>query len=494
MAVSVEHLRSALELRKSFAIGTDRGTQEQADYLDAALSTNPERPIVIMPASFWQGTSKARTSIRDRVLTDYFITHVAAVGAIWKPVAFVQFQLVGLSKKPLPEVHFAEFDAPANFPNGKGIDTGDFSLLDLELTSSFDLLQGWLNDEVKRGFSLPREEVDLTRLSIKFHDPEFRAKVAEVEEQESAPLDQLAEIIMPRQTRETGVVLRPHDILKGTKGREGGKATNTVVQPKDILVARGGSFQAALVDEVEKGVTASPHCYVVRCHDPRISTEYLALYLNTEFAWDFAEALGNGGVLKVLSRKDFGSMPILLPEPEVLSRAGAVYRHTLDKRQDADRLAKMAKDRLTLEEIATSPLQARFLASVADMISREKAKYLKEIIDEDIKEITSCRAAGALKACMVLAGSVLEAILLEWVAELDGKEVNKLRSAKLADLIDDLHTRGYLVEPTNNHAHAIRGHRNIVHPTRMLKNEKLTEPVVDEALDMLKGIIRLRFT
>lgn len=40
---------------------------------------------------------------------------------------------------------------------------------------------------------------------------------------------------------------------------------------------------------------------------------------------------------------------------------------------------------------------------------------------EDIKELDACFASGAYKATLILTGSVLEAFLLDWLSEIDGK-------------------------------------------------------------------------
>ena len=186
-------------------------------------------------------------------------------------------------------------------------------------------------------------------------------------------------------------------------------------------------------------------------------------------------------------------MPILIPEAAVLKQAETVYRAVLERKADADRLSQIADARFKVEDLTRTSVQAYFMTSVADMISEKKAQYLKEIIDDDISEIRACRKAGALKACIVLSGSVLEAVLLEWVAEIQGKKPASV-SLKLNDIINQLIEQGVLVDPKGDNAHHIRKQRNIVHPMRMLKNEKLTESSVDDVLTMLEGIIHLRFS
>lgn len=186
-------------------------------------------------------------------------------------------------------------------------------------------------------------------------------------------------------------------------------------------------------------------------------------------------------------------MPVLIPEPAVLQQAEKVYRGVLGRKAEADRLAQIADVLFKVEDLTKDTVQAYFMSSVADMISEQKARYLKQIIDDDIRETNACRKAGALKACVVLSGSVLEAILLEWVAEREGKNPASV-NLKLNKLIDQLIDQGILIDPKGENAHHIRRQRNIVHPQQVLKNEKLTPSSVDDVLTMLKDIIQLRFS
>ncbi len=47
-------------------------------------------------------------------------------------------------------------------------------------------------------------------------------------------------------------------------------------------------------------------------------------------------------------------------------------------------------------------------------------KDLSNAISEDIKELDICYSAKAYKATLILAGSILEAFLLDWLSEIDG--------------------------------------------------------------------------
>ncbi|MCF7777426.1 hypothetical protein GLP59_07150 [Sulfitobacter sp. M220] len=491
--ISAEDLIDALRLRLRFPIGLRTERPEQIGYVEACLSTQPDNPIVILPVGYWE--TQRHKALREHIFDDYFPTHVAEIGPIWSPATAIPFQLVLLSKTRPDAVHFAKFDPPATLPKIDFRNLGSFADLELQMQGAFDLLTIWSQGADSDGFDRPLDDVELDRLTVHFHDPDFASLYQNIESQPFARLGELVDVFVPRRTKQTGHVIRARDMREGTtSGTPDGPITNVPLRRGDVLVLNTGKFETFLVEDIDDGATAADHFIVLRCHDQGISPEYLVTYLNSDFAWAYSQRHTSGAVIQRLSKHDLIAMPVLIPEAAVLRQAEAVYRAVLDRKATADRLSQIADARFKVEELTDTSIQAYFMTSVADMISEQKAQYLKEIIDDDIREIDACRKAGALKACMVLSGSVLEAVLLEWVAELQGRKLTSLASSKLHDIINKLVEQGVLIDPKGENAHHIRKQRNIVHPMRMLKNEKLTETSVDEVLNMLKDIIHLRFS
>ncbi|WP_131815025.1 hypothetical protein [Salipiger profundus] len=399
-----------------------------------------------------------------------------------------------LSNSQPETIRFAKFDPPATLPKSDFRTIGSFADLELQMQGAFDLLTMWTQGANRYGFERPVGNVKLDRLTVHFHDPEFAALSEIIEAQPFARLGDLVEVLIPRRTKQTGRVVRARDLRQGdTSGAPDCPMTNVPLRRGDVLVMSMGRFETFLVEDFEEGATAADHFIVLRCRDERVSPEYLVTYLNSDFAWAYSQRHVSGMVIQRLSKRDMVAMPILIPEAPVLKQAVKVYRAVLERKADADRLSQIADARFKIEDLTQNSIQAYFMSSVADMISEKKARYLKQIIDDDIREIDACRKAGALKACVVLSGSVLEAILLEWVAERQGKKPASV-NLRLNAIIDQLIEQGVLIDPKGEHAHHIRLQRNIVHPMRMLKNEKLTPSSVDDVLTMLKDIIHLRFS
>lgn len=490
--VTGEDLIDALRLRLRHPIGQRTERPEQMGYVSACLNARPDAPLIILPVGYWEG--QKHQPLRDHIFDGYFPSHVAEIGAIWAPATAIPFQLVLLSRSQPDTVRFAAFDPPATLPKVDFRSIGHFADLELQMQDAFDLLTAWLQDAADKGFQRPFAAVDLHRLTVHFHAPEFAALAQGIEAQPFAPLSDLVEVLAPGRTKETGRVVKARDLRQGdASGTPDSPMTTVLLRPGDLLVMRMGKFETFLIEDIDDGVTAADHFIVLRCRDARISPEYLATYLNSDFAWAYSQRHRSGTIIQRLNKRDLVAMPVLIPEPAVLQQAEKVYHEVLGRKAEADRLAQIADARFRVEDLTKDTVQAYFMSSVADMISDQKARYLKQIIDDDIREIDACRKAGALKACVALSGSVLEAILLEWVAEQEGKNPASV-NLKLNKLIDQLIHQGILIDPAGENAHHIRRQRNIVHPQQVLKNEKLTPSSVDDVLTMLKDIIQLRFS
>ncbi|MBR1441020.1 MAG: hypothetical protein IJ589_07345, partial [Lachnospiraceae bacterium] len=98
-------------------------------------------------------------------------------------------------------------------------------------------------------------------------------------------------------------------------------------------------------------------------------------------------------------------------------------------------------------------------------------QHLYTSMKEDIKELDSCFSSGAYKATLILAGSVLEAFLLDWLSEIDGKnyfeepyEINGKKCEFLSVYIDQIKEieRPDWMEPSEKD-HFISKSRNSVH-------------------------------
>lgn len=137
-------------------------------------------------------------------------------------------------------------------------------------------------------------------------------------------------------------------------------------------------------------------------------------------------------------------------------------------------------------------------------------QHLCGSMKEDIEELDTCYASGAYKATLILAGSILEAFLLDWLSEIDGKnyfeEPYKIRVQKAdgtvkwekkeqlnvyIDQIKEIERPDWM-EPSEK-AHFIRESRNSVHAKVCLKREiGINAETCSKVITYLKDIIDTR--
>lgn len=137
-------------------------------------------------------------------------------------------------------------------------------------------------------------------------------------------------------------------------------------------------------------------------------------------------------------------------------------------------------------------------------------QHLCGSIKEDIAELDTCYSSGAYKATLILAGSILEAFLLDWLSEIDGKnyfeQPYKIRVQKpdgtfkwekkeqlnvYIDQIKELERPNWM-EPSEK-AHFIRESRNSVHAKVCLKREiGINAETCGKVITYLKEIIDTR--
>ncbi len=137
-------------------------------------------------------------------------------------------------------------------------------------------------------------------------------------------------------------------------------------------------------------------------------------------------------------------------------------------------------------------------------------KHWCDSFEQDIKELDACFSVKAYKATLILAGSILEAFLLDWLSEKDGKnyfeqpykvavkykngKVHMMKMEQLSVYIDQIKE---IERPdwmdSSEKAHFIRKSRNSVHAKVCLKEEiDINEETCSKVISYLTEIINSR--
>lgn len=175
----------------------------------------------------------------------------------------------------------------------------------------------------------------------------------------------------------------------------------------------------------------------------------------------------------------------------------------------------LLKRQLLTAQIATSMLSKTvnnpvFERKILETGLLYKEKKSLQCIIEDVNELNACYKAKAYKATLILAGSILEAFLIDWISEIHKKDYFKysfikelkddngrvyvLKNALAAYIeeIKDINKPDWMDEAYK--ANEIREKRNLVHARCCLKDDvKINGETCKMVIDYLKDIINTRY-
>ena len=118
-------------------------------------------------------------------------------------------------------------------------------------------------------------------------------------------------------------------------------------------------------------------------------------------------------------------------------------------------------------------------------------KQMEDVVQSDLAEICRCYDNKAYKAAIILCGSVLEAILYDWLKEM-GEDIDDNWT-----LIDYINQIKFLYKPkwfdAATKAHEIRKKRNYIHPKKYVENNTLIDKkLCDNMREYLDYVIKTK--
>ena len=324
----------------------------------------------------------------------------------------------------------------------------------------------------------------------------------------------MAEIIQPKTIRETeGKVVVPKNLNYPFDARVIGiRQQSTVrIQKNDILFPTTGNGKPFLItEEITESIYASPFLTVIRCTD--ISPEYLFLYLNSEVCQIIIEAQNKGAVFKKFSVSVLKNIPVIEPKEDSSVYEAQVFALTHIEKTYSEPLTKQ-QNRLMAHQKAFAKNEYQKKEKIEDILSIEIANKIKAFSEDnlrtfltsDLKELNDCFRAKAYKATLILAGSILEAVLIDWLSDIHGVNyfneeyyVTDQRNGrqKRAELIDYINEIKYIEHPRwmdeANKAHEIRKKRNLVHAKLCMNSDEINESVCRQVIDYLGQVLKTR--
>lgn len=270
------------------------------------------------------------------------------------------------------------------------------------------------------------------------------------------------------------------------------------LQKGDIILSRFGEHKAFLIPEDVSGVYVQSDTYLVIRLKKGIYSfcpEYLWLFLQSNIAKAIFDSSKLGLVVSRLSTKDVESFPIVVPmEPlaSYIEKARVLTTFGISS-ETYSTIKQSFKQEDSIEDV----LNAELIESIKVHNKNELSLMLKD----DVRELNVCYRNKAYKAAIILAGSILEAVLIDWLSEIKGinyfekeyhGENNKIKNAVLKDYIDAI---GVLKVPEwmeKEKANVIRSRRNLVHAKLCVKTNDVNEATCKQVIDYLIEILKTR--
>lgn len=363
--------------------------------------------------------------------------------------------------------------------------------------------------------SITIEEVDPKKRYPKYYSKQALEIRKLLVNEKAVLLSEVADIVRPFEDRHSSEVVKR---VKGIdlkypmniKAIQKAKPTNIILQKGDIIFPVVGNATPYLYnEESNERIYANPNTIVIKCRD--ILPEYLYLYLISETAKSVLEAVTSYGSIKCILVQQLANLPVILPvfdkqkyisDFELLSGL-ASRQYNIETGEFNAYYAK-------LKEIQEHTLKAESIEDILNVEVLSKIKVhneqqLRDFLTDDLKELNTCYKGKAYKATLILAGSILEAVLIDWLSEIHHTNYfehdyivtdQRTGKEKRADLVDYINEIKYIERPRwmseATKAHEIRKKRNLVHAKLCLKSEDINDEVCLQVIQYLKDVLKTR--
>lgn len=346
--------------------------------------------------------------------------------------------------------------------------------------------------------------VDKTKFIPNVYSPRrYTKKVFEIENklrnEKTLLLSDIADIIRPRPSEDrthTVKVLTPNAWVYPFQYErlQENRSTDAPIRHGDILF-RDFDHMYLVNEELKEEVHINPNFYIIRTIS--ISPYYLYLYLQTETAKTIMQSLSMGSVLSRIRRQDMMNIPVIKPQN--------------DEKYYQKQFELQISSPKNISDFYASEKKIDSCETIADILEQElldnmqmcKVKTLGEFLKEDLRELNACYRTKAYKATLIMAGSILEAILIDWLSEIKGINyfeedyiIVKNGRTKKADLIDYIKEIEIISKPKwmkASEAHMIRQKRNLVHAKLCMSSDtEINFATCNEVIQYLKEVIETR--
>lgn len=310
------------ELNNSFM--TDRWDLIATENLLKCLTEKGTLKIILAPPIMF-GMGKIK-DFRDYLVKNYNIYEVSSLPAgVFERFTMIKTVMITLGKLNTSTVKIKHYE----FKNLKRRDfyRADISLeAELSMTKEeFARLDDWNIDLLLVQDSDLQQFKDSQKPTVKIKDIAtiFRGKaISKVAAGDDVKVINISDINEGKIDYEktNGIEIEPR------------KVASYILEDKDILISsRGTIIKVAMYEEQKEKYIPSVNFSVIRIHDDRIRSEYVAIFFNTEIGKKLLNSLQRGAVIMNINSKDLNSIDIPLVSLEEQDSLIAKYNDEYNK-------------------------------------------------------------------------------------------------------------------------------------------------------------------
>ena len=494
---------------------TDISLDEGCDKLYFETFDFQSSEYMVIPEAYFY-----REAIKSPGFFDFhFIAGIFDLAEVYSPSADLRFSLYWFQKKQPKTIKVSTYKESIYNSDKSSVNHGEPNRLYLpdsypnEYYSYLSSIENWINNNTIGEDNLWTEYNEISASGFNNNEPysgrylKRNIKLIDLlQSEKTIPLSDLADVLNAEDYGITDeeVPYVWHDKPFRYPYEPGyfrkGRVTNLKLQKGDIMFSFGVPDEYS-INYFYTSYPETKYCTAstVVVRPKSLSTsDYLFLYLSSDIAKRIIDFQVKGLVIQRLSKKQIEQIPVIEP------------KRTQKSYHDLFLMNYMGAERF---DLFSKYYERHIVDSIEDLLNDElitkalrcRNQRAHEIIVSDIEEIKKCFEAKAFKATLIMAGSVLEAFLIDWLSELKKKDyfLSKCliedakgeRLANLADyinMIDEIKKPDWMKEAVK--AHEIREQRNKVHAKLCLNDEeKIDAKLCEKVIKYLSQIIKTRY-
>lgn len=473
-------------------------------YVNDVISNGNDKLLLVFPKAVLNVTRKQNTQVQELIFKNWKIAGIFDIGKIFEPETLIEFSILLVQKLQPAKIRFGVFNGVISdtrrkrqFTNGVFVEMPPASGSFQKYTNSIQQLLE-TNEIPSSGkdfsfYEINSKEFNSGQLNPQFYNPDLVENEKVIRSEKWVKLNEIAEILIPRfinRPEKTFTVKNfeypfPESIATSKNG------TDTILKQGDILISSFDTTKSFLLTNTPPSETrASKHLYVIRPRSDLITPEYLFLYLKSETAQKYAARHEKGSILRRITLETLSNFPIVIPSVATQKQSTELFERLFLRKGD-NPVAEINKFLFSRQKLPQKAIQKEFIMEVIANLRESKKELVSEILQADFHEIEQCLGVRAYKSSLILCGSILEVVLLDWLSEVEMKDYFASgNDIKLHAVIEKLSVQ--LGENTIK-AQNVRKKRNLVHPKELLnKSSEISDKVCRQVLSDLKDVLYQR--